>query len=53
VYYVLCIIQYLLKTIDPTPKFADNIKNLLTDFPNVNLTAMGFPKDWQKETLWK
>lgn len=52
VYYVLCIIQYLLKTIDPTSKFADNIQKLLTEFPNVNPTAMGFPKDWQREALW-
>ena len=53
VYYVLSIIQYLLQTINPSSTFPARLKQLITDFPEVDLSAMGFPKNWESELLWR
>ena len=29
-----------------------HLKKLLSDFPNVDIAAMGFPKNWEEEPLW-
>lgn len=52
VYYVLCIIQYLLATIVPSSDFLTKLESLLSDFPDVDPTAMGFPRGWEEEPLW-
>lgn len=52
-YYVLCIIQYLLLTVNPNTTFPARLKALLAEFPSVDVCAMGFPTDWNKEALWK
>lgn len=53
IYYSLCIIMYLLQTINPSTKFRQHFYNLLGEYPNVNTVYMGFPKDWKKMSLWK
>lgn len=53
IYYVLCIIQYLLRTVNPSTSFPLRLKALLAEFPNVDVNAMGFVKDWDKEILWQ
>lgn len=53
VYYVLCIIHYLLKTVNPSTSFASRLKVLLAEFPNVDIAAMGFTKDWNEEVFWQ
>ena len=52
-YYVLCIIQYLLLTVNPNTTFSTRLKVLLAEFPSVDVRAMGFTTDWDKEALWK
>ena len=52
VYYALCIIQYLLKTVNPSTTFPLRLKALLAEHLNVDINAMGFMKDWDKEALW-
>jgi hypothetical protein len=27
--------------------------SLLAEYPNIDTMAMGFPKDWQDEPLWR
>ncbi len=53
VYAILCIIQYLLQTVNPNTSFKNKINVLLGAYPNVDITAMGFAKLWQKEVLWQ
>lgn len=53
VYYVLCIIQYFLKTVNPSTSFSMRLKALLAEFPNVDINAMGFTIDWDKEVFWQ
>jgi len=51
-YYVLCIMQYLLRTVNPTTTFVVRLQALLQEFPNVDISAMGFPNGWENEPLW-
>lgn len=53
VYYMLSIVQFLLQTINPSSSFSVGLKQLFRDFPEVDLCAMGFPKNWLEEPLWK
>ncbi len=52
-FYRLCIIRYFLSSISPNNNFHEKINILLTLFPSIDITAMGFSKEWQKDTLWK
>lgn len=52
-YSLLCCLAYLENIIHPNNSFVANMKHLLESFPNVCVAAMGFPKDWQEESLWK
>lgn len=53
VYYILSIIRYLLQTVNPSSSFSAQLKQLFREFPEVDLYAMGFPKYWEEEILWK
>ena len=52
VYYVLCIIRYMLLTINPNSSFTSRLRQLLKDYPSVDIKAMGFPSTWETEPLW-
>lgn len=52
-YYVLCIIQYLLLKVNPNTTFPARLKTLFREFPDADIAAMGFPQNWEKETLWQ
>jgi len=53
IYPQLCCIAYLLNNIDPTNTFIVDFKALLTKYPTVNPSAMGFVNGWANEPLWK
>jgi abortive infection bacteriophage resistance protein len=52
VYIVLAIISYLLDTITPHHTFRQKVKDLLKKYPNIDVTAMGFPKTWCSDSFW-
>ena len=52
IYIVLAVIAYLLDTITPTNKFRNKLKDLFLKYPNIDITAMGFPKDWKNDPFW-
>lgn len=52
-YWQLCIFQYLEDAIHPKNTFRQQLKCLLTKYPSVDVTAMGFPTDWKETVLWK
>ena len=52
-YIQICCIAYLLNNVNQGNTFTQTLKNLISDYPNVDTTAMGFPKNWQEEPLWK
>lgn len=52
-YIQLCCIAYLLNNIYEGNTFAQTLKDLIYAYPNVDISAMGFPDDWQTEALWE
>ena len=52
-YYTLCLILYLLQTINPKTKFRKHFKDLLAEYKVVDVRYMGFPDDWEENPLWK
>lgn len=52
-YAILCCIAYWLDSMQRGDDFKVKLLELLDEYPMVNTTAMGFPKDWQDEPLWK
>ena len=52
IYIVLAVIAYFLDTITPTNTFRNKLKDLLVKYPNIDVTAMGFPKDWKNDPFW-
>lgn len=52
VYYILSIILYLLQTVNTRNTFVSRFKSLLQKYPCVDVAAMGFPQNWETESLW-
>lgn len=52
-YAQLCCLEYLQNMIHPTNDFKQQLKQLLNSHPNVDVTAMGFPTDWNNQPLWR
>jgi abortive infection bacteriophage resistance protein len=51
-YFLLSMMLYLLQSVDQKHQFIFRFKILLKKYPNVDVTAMGFPKKWKDEPLW-
>lgn len=49
----LCSLQYFLNSIKEDNFFKERLKVLIANHPNVDIAAMGFPADWEKEPLWE
>ena len=45
--------KFFLDVISPQNDMSDKLLRLLSDYPSIDLNAMGFPKGWQQEPLWK
>ena len=43
----------MLRQIRPQSKWTSRVKDLLADYPEVPLAAMGFPSNWQTLALWQ
>lgn len=52
-YYMLSIILYLMQTINPNNTIVFRFKGLISEYPNIDLRAMGFPNKWENEPLWR
>ncbi len=52
-YLHLCYLKYMLDSIKPENHFTADLKSLLVQHPNVDISAMGFPAGWQEEPLWR
>lgn len=53
IYPQLCVLAYLLNQFQNSCSFTNDLKELLAKYSNVDTAAMGFPKGWQNEPLWK
>ena len=53
VYFDMCIIKYFLDVVSPGNDMLDKMLSLFSDYPEIDLKALGFPAgDWQAEPLW-
>ena len=52
-YYTLCVILYMLQTVNPRTKFKQHFYELLEKYPIVNTGVMGFPENWKEMPIWK
>lgn len=53
IFYNICIIKWFLDIISPGNKMKQYLQQLLTEYPNIDPNAMGFPQNWEEEPLWK
>ena len=53
IYFDLCIIKYFLNIISPNNDMKAKVDALLSAFPSIDVTAMGFPRGWENEPLWQ
>lgn len=52
-YAILSCMSYWLNAIKPHNDFTQKFKSLLSQYPSIDIRAMGFPLDWEKEPLWR
>ena len=52
-YFDICIIKYFLNVISPGNDMLAKLRWLFVDFPEIDIAAMGFPKNWEFEPLWR
>ncbi len=51
IYFNLCIIKYFLDIISPQNDMKAKIDSQLTNYPDIDIAAMGFPSGWENEPL--
>ena len=52
-YFILCMVIYMLNTVNPKHSFIVRFKKLLAEYPNIDVKAMGFPVNWENDPLWR
>lgn len=59
-FYSICMIRYLLQTVNPTHHIKDHLIELFAKYPKTPIQFMGIPSmrndelwDWKNEPLWK
>ena len=53
IFGVLTIIRYMLRYIAPQSAWPQRFVNLLSQYPEIPLNFMGFPKNWETHAIWK
>lgn len=52
-FFDICIIKWFIDIISPHNDMKGHLQRLLGEFPMIDIQAMGFPKNWPEEALWK
>ena len=52
-FFDICIIKWFIDIVSPHNDMKGHLLQLLGDFPMIDIQAMGFPKNWFEEPLWK
>lgn len=54
IYYILCILKFLMQTVNPQFDFSDRLQGLVQMYqPVLSLHEMGFQENWEQEKLWQ
>ena len=52
VFFTLCILKHFVDIIRPNNTFKQRLIALLSKYPMIDMSAMGFVRDWQSQPLW-
>ncbi len=52
-YVHMCLMKYLINTIQPNNNFTNRLNDLFIKYPNVDANALGMKPKWQQEPLWQ
>lgn len=52
VYYFLCMVNYMLQTVNINSTFTIRLKELINEY-KPKIWAMGFPEKWEEEKMWQ
>jgi len=52
-YAGICAILYCLQFINPYHDYKKQLLKLFSEYPEADLSHMGFPQDWKEQDLWK
>lgn len=52
IYYTLCMINYLLQSVNPNSSFSQRLRQLIDEY-SPKISPMGFPENWKSEKIWK
>lgn len=52
VYFSLCVIKYFLNIVSSNNDMTAKLTTLLSEYPTIDINAMGFPANWEQEALW-
>ena len=53
IYNTLTMLSYLMSIISPTSTWRKRLKFLILSTPQIDVTTMGFPVDWEQRPLWQ
>lgn len=53
VYYLISMLLYFLQQINPKSTFKNKLSSLFNKYPQIDREALGFPKHWESESLWR
>lgn len=52
IFAALCILNHFMHQLSPNSDWGQRLHQLICEFPEVSLKAMGFPLDWYKDPFW-
>ncbi|WP_258197724.1 MULTISPECIES: Abi family protein [Pseudomonas] len=52
IFAALCILNHLTHQVSPDSHWDQRLHQLICDFPDVSLKAMGFPLNWYQDPFW-
>lgn len=52
IFAALCILNHLMHRVSPHTRWDQRLYQLIREFPEVSLKAMGFPDDWYQDPFW-
>ena len=53
IFAVLTLLRYLLRFINPQSGWQAQLESLLAQYPEIPISWMGFPSNWQDSPIWK
>jgi len=53
IFTVLCMLSLLMRQVSPHTSWDMSLHDLLEQFPEIDLEAMGFPQGWRQDPFWQ